>query len=122
MRMRTFKRGCHRLDTVLCSAAAGLFVLTVISGCSGLANYEKVVATRDASPGAFTVITAACPTGKKVLGGGFHGIGDDTLRVSQQFPQEGSDANGNPVLSWQVGVTNQGASPRQVTAYALCAR
>ena len=122
MRMRTLQMVCRRLDTVSRCVAATLFLVTVTTGCTGLADYEKVVNTREASPGAFTVVTALCPAGKKVLGGGFHGIGDDTLRVSQQFPQETSDVDGNPVLAWQVGVTNQGTSPRQVTAYALCAR
>ena len=122
MRMKIVQKVSWRLDASSICVAASFFLITVTTGCTGLANYEKVVTSRDASPGAFTVITATCSTGNKVLGGGFHGIGDDTLRVSQQFPQETTDANGNPVQAWQVGVTNEGVSPRQVTSYALCAQ
>jgi len=122
MRLRTLQKVSRRREASSVCVTVGCFLLMATTGCTGLVGYEKIVTTRDASPGAFTVVTATCAAGKKVLGGGFHGIGDDTLRVSQQFPQETTDANGNPVQAWQVGVTNGGASPRQVTAYALCAQ
>jgi len=119
--MKNVPKSSMRLEASSVYFAAGCLLLMAASSCTGLVGYEKIVTTREAVPGAFTVITATCAVDKKVLGGGFHGIGDDTIRVSQQFPQDTSDANGNPVQAWQVGVTNGGASPRQVTAYALCA-
>src|SRR5215212_10977891 len=61
---------------------------------SGLTGYEVIQETRDADPGAFTVINARCSAGKNVLGGGFH----NAVEINQNFPQTtGSNAPG-----WQV--------------------
>ena len=122
MKMGVLQKVSRRFEAVLGWVVAAFLLVTLTTGCAGLVGYEKVEKSQPAVPGAFTVVTAACPAGKKILGGGFHGIGDDKLRVTQQFPQENTDAQGNTVHSWQVGVVNQGAFPRQVSAYALCAR
>ncbi len=94
----------------------------VAAGCGTLVGYERIEQSREAQSGSFTVIRAVCPPGKKVLGGGFHGIGDEMIRVTQQFPQDTIDGQGNREVSWQVGVINASGFPRTVTAYALCAR
>lgn len=100
-----------------------LLILIATPGCANLAAYERVVNTRAALPGAFTVVQAICPEGKKVLGGGFQITGGpDDLTVAQSFPQETTDTEGNPAFAWQVGVTNQAASSLNVTAWATCAR
>lgn len=100
-----------------------LLVLVSMSGCAGVADYERIVNTRAASSGAFTVVQAVCPEGKKVLGGGFQITGSPgDLNVTQSFPQETTDTDGNPAFAWQVGVTNQASLDLNVTAWATCAR
>lgn len=113
----TADRAMSRLAVLL------LLLLVATAGCAGLAGYERVLETRAASPGAFTVVNAVCPAGKKVLGGGFQFTGSaGEVTVFQSFPQQSTDASGNPVSSWQVGVTNTGASASNVTSWATCAQ
>jgi hypothetical protein len=58
-----------------------------------------------------------------VLGGGFQISGSPgDLNVVQSFPQETTDAAGDPVRGWQVAVTNQATSAVDVVAFATCAR
>ncbi len=100
-----------------------LLLVVTTAGCAGLVGYERVLETRGAPPGAFTVVNAACPAGKKVLGGGFQFTGTaGEVTVFQSFPQQSTDASGNPVSSWQVGVTNTGAAASNVTSWATCAQ
>jgi hypothetical protein len=100
-----------------------LVICVAATGCNRLAGYERVFVTRSAAPGAFTVVNAVCPAGKKVLGGGFQFTGEaGDVTVFQSFPQQSTDANGNPVVSWQVAVTNKGPAASNVTSWATCAQ
>jgi hypothetical protein len=60
------------------------------------------------------VLTAECPAGKRLLGGG-HTIADSKadLVVYQSYPS--TDA------AWTVAAENTSELPRGVTSYALCA-
>ena len=122
--MRTLQEDSLTADRAVSRRAALLLLLLVATaGCAGLVGYERVLETRAASPGAFTVVNAACPAGKKVLGGGFQFTGSaGEVTVFQSFPQQSTDASGNPVSSWQVGVTNTGTSASNVTSMATCAQ
>ncbi len=99
---------------------AGLLLLAgMAAGCSGLSGYERVFVTQPAVPGAFTVVRAPCPAGKKVLGGGYQYTGSKgDVEVGQSFPQQAS----NDVFAWQVGVFNSGPAASNVTAWAACAQ
>lgn len=95
-----------------------LLLLALTSGCGGLTGYQRVQQTQAAQPGAFTVVNAPCPTGTKILGGGFQTTGTSgDVTVVQSFPQSTSGGD-----SWQVGVTNQGTTPSNVTSWATCAQ
>jgi hypothetical protein len=99
-----------------------LAVCAAAAGC-GLAGYERVFVTKPAVPGAFTVVNAPCPAGKKIIGGGFQFTGSaGEVTVFQSFPQQSTDAGGNVVFSWQVAVTNTGAAASNVTSWAVCAQ
>lgn len=79
-----------------------------VPGPAGVSNYS-VVQGAGARSNAITVAFAYCPTGTKVLGGGFAQFGDD--EVTQSGPL--SDGRG-----WYVSLTTkQGGS----WAYATCA-
>ena len=110
---------CRRAS---CRIAIPLGLALAIAGCA-LQGYERVTEVRAAAPGAFTVVQAVCPAGKRVLGGGFQISGSPgDLNVAQSFPQETTDTAGDPALGWQVAVTSQAASALDVVAFATCAR
>lgn len=99
--------------------AAAVLLACAAAGCSGLSGYERVFNTQPAMPGAFTIVQASCPAGKKVLGGGYQYTGKKgDVEVGQSFPQQAS----NDVLAWQVGVFNSGPAASNVTAWAACAQ
>jgi hypothetical protein len=61
-----------------------------------------------------TVITASCPTGKKVLGGGFSHPYDDSVQILRSsWPTNGTEG-------WQVEIRTT-SDAIAVAAYALCA-
>jgi hypothetical protein len=104
-----------------------LLLVVATAGCAGLVGYERVFEERTVLPissgVAFTVVSATCPAGKKVLGGGFQYTGTTgQVTVIQSFPQYFTDASGNSLSWWQVGVTNTGASAAVVTSWATCAQ
>jgi hypothetical protein len=62
------------------------------------------------------VVTANCPTGKKVIGGGYQITGGAEPQVQQSFPQ----GAGGSAQSWQVGVL-VGPDPIMISSWAVCA-
>ena len=69
--------------------------------------------------GAVAQVSVSCPTGKKVLGGGFDIETPDDVKI---FASEPSDGHGNLIDNgWNVGVHNAGTVTRQVTVSAICA-
>jgi hypothetical protein len=95
-----------------------LFVAGMLSGC-GLKGHEVVQNRVLVSPGAVVNVTVSCPTGKKVLGGGFSIETPDDVKVFESTP---SDGHGNLISTgWNVMVKNSGTAARQTTAVAVCA-
>jgi hypothetical protein len=79
-------------------------------GPTGFTGYEVVNATEGPGPFAGFTVTAECPSGKRVLGGGFWGA---LVDVDKNFPGPLSTA-------WTVaGVAS--AVGGVITAYAVCA-
>jgi hypothetical protein len=89
-----------------------------VSGCA-LTGHE-IVENRVVVPaGAVAKVRAVCPSGKKVLGGGFDMEIPQDLRVYASDP---GDSQGNIVNDgWRVMVRNEGTTARQATAIAVCA-
>jgi len=90
----------------------------MVSGCA-ITGHE-IVQNRVVVPaGAVAKVRAVCPSGKKVLGGGFDMEIPQDLRVYASDP---GDSQGNIVNDgWRVMVRNEGTTARQATAIAICA-
>ena len=82
------------------------------SGGSGISGWEDVQTFAIVPPGEFLGVTAVCPAGKKVLGGGFFASSEVVVHASNP----GSSGN-----TWIVGFGSLSASSRQVGAHAVCA-
>ena len=82
----------------------------------GVNGLEVVTKASPGDAGTFRVVTAQCPAGKKVIGGGHHITGGPEPQVQQSFPQ----GTGGNTQSWQVGVL-VGPIPITITSYAVCA-
>jgi len=66
-------------------------------------------------------IFASCPTGKKILGGGYSGLTLDLMRVERNGPGL-TLGGGFSTASWEVEVFNDNDNfAATVTAYAICA-
>jgi hypothetical protein len=88
-------------------------------GPSGVSGYQIVVHQEFLAPGTFADVHVECPTGKKVLGGGFDIETPDDVKV---FSSEPSDGQGNLIdHGWNVFVHNTGPFSRQTTVSAICA-
>lgn len=89
-----------------------------VAGPPGLSGYQVVQAVSGPlSKNVFTTVTATCPAGKSVLGGGGF--------VNGVFPQGPTPAlitsrpvNGN---AWQGGMSNNAGSSSNLVVYAVCA-
>lgn len=88
-------------------------------GPSGVSGYEIVSHKEILAPGTFASVHVECPTGKKVLGGGFSIETPDDVKV---FSSDPSDGLGNLIdHGWNVFVHNAGSVSRQTTVSAICA-
>jgi hypothetical protein len=88
-------------------------------GPPGLSGYEVVdTATANVDPLAYAQITAYCPTGKNVLGGGFFFNVLGTLEVVQSAPTTAAGLSGWHVVAFNHSDTVTG----NLIAYATCAR
>lgn len=108
-------RGLKPLAT---TALIGGVTLAMV-GCTGITGHQLVQNRVVVSGGAVANVHVDCPSGKKVLSGGFSIETPDDVRV---YTSEPSDGQGN--LSdhgWNVMVRNAGTQPRQTTAIAVCA-
>jgi hypothetical protein len=89
-----------------------------VSGCA-VTGHEIVQNRVAVPPGAVAKVRAVCPSGKKVLGGGFDIEIPQDVRVYASDP---GDSQGNIVNDgWRVMVRNEGTTARQATAIAVCA-
>lgn len=87
-------------------------------GPPGLSGYEVVdTATANVDPLDYAQITAYCPTGKNVLGGGFFINVLGTLEVVESAPTSAAGLSG-----WHIVAFNHSASVTgNLIAYATCA-
>jgi hypothetical protein len=87
-------------------------------GPPGLSGYEVVyTATANVDPLDYAQITAYCPTGKNVLGGGFFFNVLGTLEVVESAPTSAAGLSG-----WHIVAFNHNASVTgNLIAYATCA-
>jgi len=70
----------------------------------------------DTIPGQIQLtVRVDCPTGKKIMGGGYSSTGDrpDAVQVYRSFPSD--DA------SWSITANNSYVGPSTITAFAICA-
>jgi Collagen triple helix repeat (20 copies) len=81
-------------------------------GAPGTSGYQIVIATVLVAANADGSATAACPAGKKAIGGGWADTGDFRARGSRPS-SEGA--------SWLAFARNNANVPSGLTAYAICA-
>ena len=94
-----------------------------LAGTNGVSGYEKVVADSgpfSIGPSISSWIVAACPAGKKPVGGGYELIGTSAqqLSVTMSAPHE------NGAIGWRVNFRNGTATNLnsvQVKAHVVCA-
>jgi hypothetical protein len=87
-------------------------------GPPGLSGYEMVdTATANVDPLDYAQITAYCPTGKNVLGGGFFINVLGTLEVVESAPTTAAGLSGWHVVAFNHSATVTG----NLIAYATCA-
>ncbi|SEK66792.1 hypothetical protein [Nitrosovibrio tenuis] len=99
------------------SVVLALALSIAVSGC---VTGHEIMQNRVVVPaGAVAKVKVVCPSGKKVLGGGFNIEIPEDVKVYASDP---SDGQGNIVNNgWRVMVRNEGATARQATAIAICA-
>ena len=104
-----------RLVTAICA----LGMAGMLTGC-GVSGYQAVTNRVVVAGGATQSVHVDCPSGKKVLGGGFSIETPDEVRI---FHSEPGDGHGNLIDNgWDVMVHNTGTQGRQTTAIAICAQ
>lgn len=89
-----------------------------LPGAPGLSGYQVVQATSGPlSTSVYTSVTATCPGGKRVLGGGAF--------VNGRYPNGPTPAliTSRPVnnVSWSAEMSNNAGSSSNLVAYAICA-
>ena len=105
--------------TQLVTAVCALGMAVMLTGC-GVSGYQTVMNRVVVAGGATQSVHVDCPSGKKVLGGGFSIETPDEVRI---FTSEPSDGHGNLIDNgWDVMVHNTGTQGRQTTAIAICAQ
>ena len=92
-----------------------------VAGPSGpLSGRVLITAQGTAAPNAFGTASATCPTGKKVLGGGFTGLTGNVTQVSHNSPKP-NPTSGFSDTTWEVILYNSDTFPQVFTVYAICA-
>lgn len=101
------------------TAACVLGVAGMLAGCGAVSGYQTVMNRVVVPGGATQSVHVDCPSGKKVLGGGFSIETPDDVKI---FSSDPSDGHGNLIdHGWDVMVHNTGTQGRQTTAVAICA-
>jgi len=111
----------HEQQTIRTQSISLMLVMAVSVAVSGCAiTGHEIVQNRVAVPaGAVAKVRAVCPSGKKVVGGGFDVEIPQDVRVYASDP---GDSQGNIVNDgWRVMVRNEGTTARQATAIGVCA-
>ena len=113
------RKECKQNEDQLDLVALGLVGPPGPPGSPGVSGYQIVMNRDTLAAGATAQVNVACPTGKKVLGGGFN---IETPADVRLFTSEPSDGAGNiSDHAWNVMAQNAGAVARQTTAIAICA-
>src|SRR5690348_10421071 len=111
----------HEQQTIRTRSISLMLAMALSAAVPGCAiTGHEIVQNRVAVPaGAVAKVRAVCPSGKKVLGGGFDMEIPQDLKVYASDP---GDRQGNIVNDgWRVMVRNEGTTARQATAIAVCA-
>ena len=109
---------CHPSEDVLDPVALGLVGPPGPPGTPGISGYELVSHKESVAAGATAQVHVDCPTGKKVISGGFDIETPTDVKV---FSSEASDGAGNFIdHGWNVMVQNSGTAARQTTVSAIC--
>jgi hypothetical protein len=88
-------------------------------GPPGLSAYEQVHRQILVNAGADANVSASCPAGKKVIGGGFDIETPTDVKVYSSEPTDGAGNFSDTI--WVAFVHNAGSVTRQVTVTAICA-
>lgn len=110
---------CHPSEDALDPVALGLVGPQGPPGTPGVSAYEIVSHKESVAAGATANVRAQCPTGKKVLGGGFNIESPTDVKVLASEPSDGAGNISNQ--QWNAMVQNTGTAARQTTATAICA-
>lgn len=92
-------------------------------GPAGISDYEIVPAYTSLDTEIGKTATAFCPVGKRVLGGGAHGISADGTTMAASYPQQGAD--GISGGAWTAYARYEPAAAGHVwrlVVYAICAK
>ena len=102
------------------ACAGNELALTLATGSNGgtsIVGHEVVRNIQAIDPGAETVVTVTCPSGKKVLGGGYAPLHTGLEVFSSSPPDDGSHiANG-----WAAHMRNPETRTKLGAVYAICA-
>ena len=113
--------GTIKITPAGAACAGNELALTLATGSGGgsaIAGHEVVSAVQFIAPGTAITLSATCPVGKKVQGGGYS-LHSSELQVTSSFPGNGS---GNVIDNgWAVIVRNTDFRDRQAAVYATCA-
>lgn len=109
----------HPLSYRFVLSVAALLVVCTTAGCGGITGHQIVQSRVVVAGGAVINVRVDCPSGKKVLGGGYNIETPNDLKIYASDP---SDGKGNLTNNgWNVMVMNAGTQDRQTTAIAICA-
>lgn len=99
---------------------------TTLTGCVGcLSGYVRVTnsSSLDTTSGNHTTVTATCPTGKNVLGGGFSGLPDVVGQNTYHIIESGPSSNTAYTVDFQCKDTggSSACAAGTLTVVAICA-
>lgn len=92
-------------------------------GPAGISGYEIIPAYTSLDTEVGKTATAFCPEGKRVLGGGGHGISADGTTVAASYPQQAVD--GTSGGAWTAYARYEPAAAGfvwRLVVYAICAK
>jgi hypothetical protein len=97
-------------------------ICDTLKSASGYTYAKKTISVAEATQG---TVSAPCPNGQPVVGGGVASTGGSVSRmwVHSSAPYDGSDADSAPDDGWRASVANVSSDDpfaHNVTAYAIC--
>ena len=107
----------HELSWVV-NRSLVVAVASALAGCVGISGHQVVQKRIVVAGGAMAQVHVECPSGKKVLGGGFSVETSDNMNVSDSTPSYAGNLIDH---GWTVTVRNADTQERQTTVVAICA-